>query len=148
MKPGIPQVTLSSEIARKIEEKMSHTIKGIEETLNEILRRGEIEFTEFKAMLESLEPGFTLLSQKWVLEILYSLLVKGPLGFNELKSLTGASSRSLSLKLKSLIKLRYVERRVKTEPPMRTTYYLTEKGKNAALLSLPLIYYIAKTRDE
>ena len=144
MKPSELKTPLSRELAEKVEEKMEHTIKGIEETLNEILKSGEVNFNDVKSILETLKPSFSLLSQKWVLEILYSLLIVGPLSFNNLKRLTGANSRSLSSKLKALTELGYVRREVKTEPPLRTRYYLTERGKGVALLSLPILYYIAK----
>ena len=144
MKPSELKTPLSRELAEKVEEKMEHTIKGIEETLNEILKSGEVNFNDVKSILETLKPSFSLLSQKWVLEILYSLLIVGPLSFNNLKRLTRANSRSLSSKLKALTELGYVRREVKTEPPLRTRYYLTEREKGVALLSLPILYYIAK----
>jgi len=149
MEPSVPPIHLSEEIAARVEEKITYTIRGIEIMLREILERGEADFGEVKSLLENLKPSFALLSQKWVLEILYALLFKGPLGFNDLKKLTGASSRSLSSKLKALVELGYVERIIHEGPPLRTTYRLTEQGKNAALLSMPLLYYIAKiTRKE
>jgi len=144
LKPGRSPVTLSEEVAAKVEERIMHTLKGIEETLREILERGEVDSEEVRSILEALKPSFSLLSQRWVLEILYSLLLRGPLGFNELKRLLGASSRSLSLKLKALVELGYLERDVERGPPLRTTYRLTRTGKDAALLSLPLLYYMAK----
>lgn len=142
MKPGEPKITLSQEIALKVEKKIKHTAQGIEETLKEILEKGEVSFEDMKMLLESLKPSFSLLSQKWVLEILYLLLILGPLGFNELKKITGASSRSLSLKLKALSDSGFIERIVEKGPPLRTSYRLTEKGRTTALLSLPLLYYI------
>ncbi len=143
MEPGVAPLPLSEEVAARIEEKIAHTVKGIETTLNEVMERGEVGFDEVREVLERLKPSFALLSQRWVLEILYSLLFKGPLGFNDLKKLTGASSRSLSSKLKALVDLGYVERIVYEGPPLRTTYRLTEQGRVAALLSMPLLYYIA-----
>ena len=145
MRPSKLKTPLSKELAKKVEEKIEHTIKGIEKTLNQILKSGEVNFNDVKSILETLKPSFFLLSQKWVLEILYSLLIIGPLNFNDLKRLTGANSRSLSSKLKALIQLGYIHREVKTKPPIRTKYHLTERGKGVALLSLPILYYIAKT---
>jgi len=142
VKPGGSEVTLSEEIALKIEEKIAHTVQGIEKTLREILEKGEISFDDMKTLLESLKPSFSLLSQKWVLEILYSLLILGPLGFNDLKRITGANSRSLSSKLKALVQEEFIERKVSETPPVKTTYLLTERGRITALLSLPLLYYI------
>ncbi len=139
-------VILSQEISEEIEKRIIHTLRGIEDTLKEILEKGEISFNDVKNLLVILDPSFSLLSQRWVLEILYSLLIKGPLSFNELKKLTGASSRSLSTKLKSLSRLGLIRRTVISGPPLRTIYSLTETGKTTALLSLPLLYYIASRK--
>jgi len=145
MKPSELKTPLSERLVREVEEKMNHTIKGIENTLREILRSGEVSFNDVKSILKTLKPSFSLLSQRWVLEILYSLLIIGSLSFNNLKKLTGANSRSLSSKLKALVELGYVHREVKIGPPLRTKYSLTKRGKEVALLSLPILYYIAKS---
>ena len=144
MKPSGAPITLSDEIAERVEERIRRTIRGIEETLREILERGEVEIDDVKELLKALEPSFSLLSQRWVLEILYLLLIRGSMRFNELKGVTGASSRSLSSKLKALVREGYVKRIVVEGPPLRIKYALTEKGRGAALLSLPVLYYIAR----
>ncbi len=51
----------------------------------------------------------------------------------------------LSNKLKSLKQYDYIERTVKTEPPLRVERKLTAKGKNTVLLALPLLYYSSST---
>jgi len=96
-----------------------------------------------KAVIQGLEESFTLLSQKWNLEILYTLFLKSTVGFSGLKKILGVNSRTLSDKLKSLKKHGYIERRVETGPPLRVEYSLTTKGKNTVLLALPLLYYSA-----
>jgi len=141
--PSGSRITVSERLAELIEQRMRRTIRGIEETLREALRSGEVTFRNVRDLLRELEPSFALLSQRWVLEILYSLLMLGPLGFNELKRLTGASSRSLSSKLRALVELGYVSRSVRQGPPLRTLYSLTDRGRGVALLSLPVLYYIS-----
>jgi len=142
------KLPLSEDLQRELEEKYMKIIRGIGDTLNTLVEKGELSIYELQEILADLEPSFQLISGKWVLEILYSLLFRGSMGFNKLKDLTGASSRSLSTKLKILAQLGYIERKVDKGPPLRTTYKLTEKGRIAALLSLPLLYFIAKNSTE
>jgi len=101
----------------------------------------EIQFEDLKQDLQSLEASFSVLSQKWNLEILYALFLKSTVGFSGIKKILGINSRTLSDKLKSLNKYDYVERTVKQGPPLRVEYSLTRKGRNTVLLALPLLYY-------
>jgi len=116
-------------------------LKGIEETLQCIVEKQEISLEDLKQDIQSLEESFTLLSQKWSLEILYTLFLKNTINFSQMKKTLGVNSRTLSDKLKSLKQYDYIERTVKTEPPLRVEYKLTAKGKNMVLLALPLLYY-------
>ncbi|HJX02489.1 MAG TPA: helix-turn-helix domain-containing protein [Candidatus Bathyarchaeia archaeon] len=116
-------------------------MKGIEETLQCIVEKQEISLEDLKQDIQSLEESFTLLSQKWSLEILYTLFLKNTINFSQMKKTLGVNSRTLSDKLKSLKQYDYIERTVKTEPPLRVEYKLTAKGKNMVLLALPLLYY-------
>jgi len=52
----------------------------------------------------------------------------------------GVNSRTLSDKLKDLMKNGYVERFVEPGPPLRVKYTLTEKGRNVVLLTLLLLH--------
>lgn len=120
-------------------------MKGIEETLQCIIEKQEISLEDLKRNIQSLEESFTLLSQKWSLEILYTLFLKNTINFSQMKKTLGVNSRTLSNKLKSLKRYDYIERTVKTEPPLRVEYKLTAKGKNIVLLALPLLYYSSST---
>jgi len=122
---------------------MEQTLRGIEDTLKRILEHQELSLENLKAVIQSLEESFTLLSQKWNLEILYTLFLKNTVGFSGLKKILGVNSRTLSDKLKSLKQHGYIGRKVETEPPLRVEYSLTTKGKNTVLLALPLLYYSA-----
>lgn len=143
MKP----VKLGDEIKLIVESKISNTLKGIEETLNVVLEKESITFEDLKNILGELESSFKILSQKWVLKILYSLLLKDSMSFNQIKKLLDVNSRTLALKLKELVKQGYVKRLVKQGPPLRTYYTLTVKGRNTALLSIPLLYFITLFED-
>jgi DNA-binding HxlR family transcriptional regulator len=142
--PTNSKFTLGDELRRLVETRVDRTLKGIEETLQHIIQRQEIGLEDLKKDIQSLEESFTLLSQKWNLEILYTLFLKNTINFSQLKRILSVNSRTLSDKLKSLAEHGYVERRVKTGPPLRVEYTLTTEGKNVVLLALPLLYYSSK----
>ena len=135
------QLTLSTELRKLVEARLEQTLKGIEDTLNQILKKQKITPEGLKEELKSLEESFNILFQKWNLEILYTLLLRNAVGFGELKKTVGVNSRTLSDKLKLLNKHGYIKRTVDTGPPLRVEYALTAKGKNTVLLALPLLYY-------
>jgi DNA-binding HxlR family transcriptional regulator len=137
----VPQITLSAELRKLIEARLEQTLKGIENTLAQVIEKQGLDPNELKDDLESLEETFNILFQKWSLEILYSLFLKSPIGFGDLKKALGVNSRTLSDKLKLLKKHGYIERNVTQGPPLRVEYTLTPKGKNTALLAIPLLYY-------
>ncbi|MGD6808077.1 MAG: winged helix-turn-helix transcriptional regulator [Candidatus Bathyarchaeia archaeon] len=134
-------LTLSAEFRKLVEGQMTRTLNGIEQTFAAIMEKQKITPQEVKDELESLQENFTVLFQKWSLEILYTLLLKKTSGFGGLKKVLGVNSRTLSDKLKLLQNHGYIERNVKTGPPLRVEYTLSSKGKNAVLLALPLLYY-------
>lgn len=136
-----PRLTLSDELRKLVEARMEHTLKGIEDTLRRILENQEMSLKDLKETIQSLEKSFNLLSQKWNLEILYTLFLKSTTGFSGLKKILGVNSRTLSDKLKSLKQHGYIERAVEQGPPLRVQYSLTNRGKNTVLLALPLLYY-------
>jgi DNA-binding HxlR family transcriptional regulator len=134
---------LNDELRRLIEARMEHTLKAIEDTLQRILEKHEIRLEDLKKTIQSLEKSFSLLSQKWSLEILYTLFLRKSMGFSGLKKILGVNSRTLSDKLKILKQFGYIERMIEQGPPLRVTYSLTAKGRNTVLLALPLLYYSA-----
>ncbi len=134
-------MTLIDELRRLVEARIDRTLRGITETLQCIMEKQEISLEDLKKDIQSLEKSFTLLSQKWNLEILYTLFLKNTINFGQLKKTLGVNSRTLSDKLKSLGRHGYVKRMVKTEPPLRVEYALTARGKDIVLLALPLLYY-------
>ena len=137
---------LSSEIRKLVETRIQHTLLGIEDTLNKIQELHKLTPKELKEDLKSLEGSFNILSQKWSLEILYTLfLTNRAARFNELKRVIGVNSRTLSDKLKILQEADYLERRVDPAPPLRVEYTLSEKGRSTILLALPLLYYATST---
>jgi len=134
---------LSDELRELVEARMKRTLKAIEDTLQRILERHEVRFEDLKETIKSLEKSFSLLSQKWNLEILYTLFLRSSVGFSGLKKILGVNSRTLSDKLKILKQHGYITRTIEQGPPLRVTYSLTTKGRNTVLLALPLLYYSA-----
>jgi len=76
---------LNMELRRLVEARLQQTLRGIEDTLNQIIANQETTVKELKEDLKSLEPSFNILLQKWSLEILYTLFLKTATGFGELK---------------------------------------------------------------
>jgi DNA-binding HxlR family transcriptional regulator len=135
------KLPLSAEFRKLVEDRLEQTLRGIEDTLDQIMQKQEITPQELKEDLKSLEENFNIVFQKWSLEILYTLLLKNAAGFSEVKKILGVNSRTLSDKLRMLAKNGYITRKVNTGPPLRVEYALTRKGKNTVLLALPLLYY-------
>jgi DNA-binding HxlR family transcriptional regulator len=120
---------------------MRVNLKGIEETLNEIFRNQKLGLEDMRETIKSLEESFSLLSQKWSLQILYILFLRETTGFGEMKKILGVNSRTLSDKLKGLDRYGYIRRAVDQGPPLRVKYSLTPRGRNTILLALPFLYY-------
>jgi len=142
------ELVLSKELRRLLESRLKSTLRGIEETLQEVLERQEIGLEELKGTIKTLEINFNLLSQRWNLQILYTLFLRNIMGFGEIKKVLDVNSRTLSDKLKSLKYHGYIGRFVEQGPPLRVKYSLTELGKNTILLALPLLYYSTDSSTE
>jgi len=120
---------------------MKSTLDGIEETLERIFSARETSWDELKEAVHELEESFSLLSEKWNLQILFILFLRNTAGFGNLKKVLNVNSRTLSDKLKSLQESSYIERTIDEGPPLRVKYSLTTQGRNVILLALPLLYY-------
>ncbi|TRO46703.1 transcriptional regulator [Candidatus Bathyarchaeota archaeon] len=135
------KLPLSTEFRKLVEIRLNQTLRGVEDTLNQILQKQEITPKELKGDLKNIEESFNFIFQKWSLEILYTLLLKNTAGFGDIKKILEVNSRTLSDKLKMLAKHGYITRKVVAGPPLRVEYSLTRKGKDIVLLALPLLYY-------
>jgi len=83
-----------------------------------------------------IEKTVTLIGNKWSIIIIKELyLGKKPYRFNELlKTLPPISSRTLSLKLKDLVKYEILKKKVVSFTPPAVEYSLTAKGKDLSLV--------------
>ncbi len=59
------QLPLSAEFRKLIEARLTQTLKGIEDTLNQLFEKQKMSLQELKDELQSLEESFTILFQKW-----------------------------------------------------------------------------------
>ncbi len=128
-------------VEEEVEQKVQHVLRGVSETLEKFLKEEKITLSDVRSIIIHLEPSFKLLSRKWTLTLLYTLLIAGPSSFNSLYKITGISKRSLSMHLKDLEKNGLVKREVSGP---RVNYRLTDAGRDTALLMIPLIYYISR----
>ncbi|MEE9237467.1 MAG: helix-turn-helix domain-containing protein, partial [Thermoplasmata archaeon] len=87
-------------------------------------------------------------SKKWTVPIIYLLYRTGKLGFSELaKLLMGISSRTLSLRLRSLESRGWIRREVSDGRPPRVFYSLTERGSLVAKMAGPMYLFIRHTGE-
>ena len=80
--------------------------------------------------------------QPWTMEILFVTGVLGEVRFSQLEEMLGASSRTLSTKLRTLTKAGLLERRVESGPPVRISYVLTKSGRSTVAVSSPLFAHL------
>jgi DNA-binding HxlR family transcriptional regulator len=92
----------------------------------------------FGALMEHSRTVF----QPWCLELLFVAGVLGEVRFSQLEDVLGASSRTLSNKLRTLTKAGLLERRVEPGPPVRISYRLTKTGRATVAVSSPLFAHL------
>lgn len=80
--------------------------------------------------------------QPWTMEILFVTGVLGEVRFSQLEEMLGASSRTLSTKLRTLVQAGLLERRVEGGPPVRISYVLTKSGRSTVAVSSPLFAHL------
>lgn len=80
--------------------------------------------------------------QPWSMEILFVAGVLGEVRFSQLEDVLGASSRTLSNKLRTLVKAGLLDRRVEPGPPVRIAYRLTKTGRATVAVSSPLFAHL------
>ena len=138
----------SENIRSIVESNLENFLEGINKFVIDNLEEQPLEMTELKTTIQSLEGSFDLLSQRWNLQILYSLFFKERLNFNIFKKVLGINSRTLSTKLKNLASNNYLERNVTDGPPISVDYSLTERGRDTVLLALPLLYNFLSYKEK
>lgn len=92
----------------------------------------------FGALMEHSRTVF----QPWSMEVLFVAGVLGEVRFSQLEEILGASSRTLSNKLRTLTKAGLLERRVEPGPPVRVTYRLTKPGRATVAVASPLFSHL------
>jgi DNA-binding HxlR family transcriptional regulator len=92
----------------------------------------------FGALMEHSRVVF----QPWSMELLFVAGVLGEVRFGQLEEILGASSRTLSNKLRTLVKAGLLDRHVEPGPPVRITYKLTKTGRTTVAISSPLFAHL------
>jgi len=64
------KTVLSNELRRFVESRLKVNLDGIEETLNQIFQLQGLSLEDLRETIQALEESFTLLTQKWSLQIL------------------------------------------------------------------------------
>ncbi len=109
----------------------------------EALQEGEVDMIEEAQRSAEIIGAIT---KKWTVPIIYLLYRAGRLGFSELGNLLlGISSRTLSLRLKSLEAKGWISREVSQDRPPRVRYSLTERGRMVAKMAGPMYLYARLT---
>lgn len=115
------------------------------EEMGEALQEEEVD------MIEEAQRSAEIIgtvTKKWTVPIIYLLYRAGELGFSELgKLLMGISSRTLSLRLKSLEQLGWIHRQVVDDRPPRVVYSLTQRGGLLARMAGPMYLFIRVTAE-
>ncbi len=80
---------------------------------------------------EVIRKSLKMLGTKWSILIIRELLMNGSLRYGELKkNLNGISTKTLTLKLRSLEEENIVKRKVYSQTPPKVEYSLTDRGKD------------------
>ncbi len=128
-----------SEHSAELVRIVSECLQKLEEYDREI-DKSNVDINTVRERIEEIRPYLTLLTSKWIPEILYALELKGEMGFNELKHILRISSRVLSDKLQELVNIGLVERVVEERGRgYRSRYKLTEKGKKVIYAMTPFL---------
>lgn len=91
-----------------------------------------------------LHAAFSLLQEKWALSIVYVLL-GGPLGFNEVSRGAGSvNSATLAQRLARLEQAGLVIKTVQSTMPPRTSYALTDAGRDLKPVIDALVRWAAR----
>lgn len=89
-----------------------------------------------------------LIGSRWSFLILKELYLNNHVRFNELsRALEPITSRSLSLKLKELLKHGIIEKRVVSDSPPNIEYNLNEKGREFSKLLIEIAKWSFKWDD-
>jgi DNA-binding HxlR family transcriptional regulator len=146
MPPSIPQYTIPPKLLGMSQQVMEEFERVVKENANFSIHVGDSMRNnpkEASRFIRECVRSTVVLFQKWNLEILYLLGLVAKMRFSELKNtLTGISSRTLSLKLSELEEYGLLNRKVFAERPLRVEYSLTDDGRTLARLSVPMVMFL------
>ena len=92
-----------------------------------------------------LETASAFLSKKWSISLVITIGNFGKLRFNDIeRRLEGITAKTLTDRLKELVKEKIVKRKVYSEIPPRVEYSLTKRGLKLMKALIPLIRWAEK----
>ncbi|MFX1258729.1 MAG: winged helix-turn-helix transcriptional regulator [Promethearchaeota archaeon] len=128
-------------------------IPSIQEAILMALERDRIFYKDIedwiKIKAQLYNSVFEIIQGKWMIEILYTMIIIKSCGFNELKQILPKkdsktiNSRTLTDRLRFLEQRRFISRTVQIVSPIRVKYELTKFGKEAFSLLIPFLIYNA-----
>lgn len=133
-------------IDQDVFSKLIDLLPVIQETALECLEKELNLFKHDRSRMfmerEGILRFFRFLQRKWALDIIYILLIRGELHFNEIRrTLEGISSRTLTDRLSELEERGIITRTVHQDKPVKVIYSLTDFGKGLAALFVPVLFY-------
>jgi len=96
----------------------------------------------------SLQLFYTIMSNKWTLMIMGSLIYGTKRNSDLQREIEGISPKMLNQTLKLLIKCKMVDKKVYPEVPPKVEYWLTEFGKSTADPLMALLNWTVEQQDE
>ena len=133
-------------VVKAVSERSAELVKIVSECLKRLeeydkaIDKKSVDVETVRQRIEEIRPYLSILTSKWIPEILYALELREEMGFNELKQILKISSRVLSDKLQELVNMGLVERVVEERGRgYRSRYRLTEKGKKVIYAMTPFL---------
>lgn len=144
--PLQPETRLAAEsevdeaLRRRFQELLDYSEKFFREVQSLIARGRHLDLRKEAKVNSEIARRVTA---KWSVEILFLLTMGGPMGFEAIRKTLGTiSSKTLSVRLKALERLGYVERSVQPGRPIRVRYSLTERGRSISTIGAGLFLYL------
>lgn len=138
-------IAIWKDMIELLEQIIDAAEKGVErhtDLFNDIPDHEELEQLLMKDI-------FDIIQRKWMFNIVNALAFHNYLHFNEIKKHLGKiSSKTLSERLKELLKLNVINREVEDEfSPVRVKYSLTKYGKGLHHSLIPFVIYYFTTNN-
>lgn len=120
-------------------EKKNENFKNLQKALSD---------SSFEKHFCSLYVFYNIMSNKWTLMIMGSLINGTKRNSDLQREIEGISPKMLNQTLKLLIKCKMVDKKIYPEVPPKVEYWLTEFGKSTADPLMALLNWTVEWQDE